>query len=265
MTDRTRWISIALGVMLLVGAPTAWYLSQPAPTVGELPDAFVVDDTDGTTEDPDGSATSGAESDEDGDGDDSDDDGNDEQVGDANRDGNDSDGATGVSPTRARAPLPVSVSIPSIGVDGADVVEVGLDDNRAVTIPDDVSQVGWYDRGPRPGEDGNAFMTSHIDSRTQGRGVLFDLRRSEPGDRIQVNHEDGSTTQWEVVHRERIVKGSYPMDRVFRFDGPPGLVIDTCGGPFDPNTGSYENIDIVYAIPLGAEYDTTELAGSATN
>ncbi len=265
MTGRTRWISIALGVMLLIGAPSAWYLSQPAPTVGELPDAFVVEGADPTDDDPGTPPTSSAENDADDPGGTDDaagDDTGDEQEDGTDGDGDAADGAAGASSTRERAPQPVSVSIPSIGVDGAEVVQVGLDDNRAVDIPDDVSQVGWYDRGPRPGEDGNAFMTSHIDSRTQGPGVLFDLRRSEPGDLIEVAHEDGSTTEWEVVHRERITKGSYPMDRVFRFEGPPGLVIDTCGGPFDPDTGSYENIDIVYAIPLGAEYDTTELAAS---
>ncbi len=252
MTARTRWISLALGALLLLGAPAVWFLSQPTPSAGELPDAMVVEPTD--------------------DGDDEVDAAPEPPTLEADRDADEDNSATGevaddetATQTRTRAPKPVSVSIPSIDVDGAEVVEVGLDENRAVEIPDDVHQVGWYNRGPRPGEDGNAFMTSHIDSRTQGRGVLFDLRRSEPGDLIEVNHEDGSTTQWEVVHRERIVKGSYPMEQVFRFDGPPGLVIDTCGGPFDPNTGSYENIDIVYAVPLGADYDTTDLAGSATN
>ena len=151
-------------------------------------------------------------------------------------------------PTARPAP-PVSVSLPSIGVTSASVVPSGLDERGAVAIPDDVRQLGWYDRGPRPGEAGNAFMTSHIDSRTQGRGVLFDLRRSQPGDPITVTHADGSTSDWVVVARERIDKGAYPMDRVFRFDGSPGLVIDTCGGDFDTSTGSYTNIDIVYAEP----------------
>ena len=252
MPDRTRWIFLALGALLLLGAPTAWYLSQPAPTAGELPDAFVVDASD------EDDAVSSDDANDPADGDDA---AEDQQPG--GTDGADGDdGSTEAAPTRTRAPKPVGVSIPSIGVDDAAVVEVGLDDNRAVDIPDDVSQVGWYNRGPRPGEDGNAFMTSHIDSRTQGPGVLFDLRRSEPGDLIEVHHEDGSTTQWEVVHRERITKGSYPMDRVFRFEGPPGLVIDTCGGPWDPKTRSYESIDIVYAMPLGADDDSMELAAS---
>lgn len=255
MTARTRWISLALGALLLLGAPVVWFLSQPVPTAGELPDAMVVEPSDDGDDEVDAAPElPTTEVDRDADGDDG---AADDDTGDAT----DDETAT---QARTRTPKPVSVSIPSIDVDGAAVVEVGLDDNRAVAIPDDVSQVGWYNRGPRPGEDGNAFMTSHIDSRTQGKGVLFDLRRSEPGDLIEVNHEDGSTTQWEVVHRERIVKGSYPMEQVFRFEGPPGLVIDTCGGPFDPNTGSYENIDIVYAVPLGADYDTTDLAASTT-
>lgn len=261
MTARTRWISLALGALLLLGAPAVWFLSQPAPTAGELPDSMVVEPNDAnagsdvseppTNEEEDDSANIDAGSDTDDSAPDS---------GDVGQDVTDTESTT---PSRTRAPKPVGVSVPSIGVDDAQIVEVGLDDDRAVEIPDDVSQVGWYNRGPRPGEDGNAFMTSHVDSRTQGRGVLFDLRRSEPGDLIVVTHEDGTETEWEVVFRERIVKGSYPMERVFRFDGPPGLVIDTCGGPFDSSTGSYENIDIVYAVPLGADADTTDLAASS--
>ncbi len=144
---------------------------------------------------------------------------------------------------------PVWISLPALGVSAAPVDPVGLDPDGAVDLPDDVRRVGWYRQGPRPGEAGNAFFTSHVDSRTQGPGVLFDLSRSQPGDPVLVTHADGTTSTWQIVARERIVKGSYPMQRVFRFDGEPGLVIDTCGGRFDPDTGSYENIDIVYAVP----------------
>ena len=240
MQPTARWLLVLAGVLLLVGAPAAWYLQQPAETVGELPAGFEVAAGDQgqaasapdpapdeagpetTTESPAAAADTLADEPD-----------ADDEV-------------------AARPAPPIGVSIPSIGVDTATVVDVALDDRGAVEIPDDVQEVGWYRRGPRPGEAGNAFMTSHVDSRSQGRGVLFDLRRVEPGDQIIVDHEDGTTSNWEVVRRERITKGSYPMEQVFRFDGEPGLVIDTCGGEFNPQTGSYENIDIVYAVPADA-------------
>ena len=233
MSTPVRWIAWIVGAFLLFGAPTTWYLSQPATTAGELPQEMVVEEPDALDE-PDttpDAAPAEPTSPE----------GGDEPPEPAD--------TAAAEPAPERPAKPVSISLPGIGVSSADTVEVGLDDNRAVEIPDDVQQVGWYGKGPRPGEDGNAFMTSHVDSRTQGRGVLFDLRRSEPGDPIIVTHADGSTSEWEVVARERIEKGSYPMDRVFRFDGAPGLVIDTCGGAFNAETGSYEQIDIVYAVP----------------
>lgn len=255
MPGKLRWVLVGLGALLLLATPALWFLTQPSPTAGELPDALAVPD-DSELADPEPADDPGEEGSDGASADD-------EPPASTSEDGIIRGSSITIERRPERPAKPVSVSIPSIGVDGAEVVEVGLDDNRAVDIPDDVSQVGWYNRGPRPGEDGNAFMTSHVDSRTQGRGVLFDLRRSEPGDLIAVTHEDGSVTEWEVVFRERIVKGSYPMDRVFRFEGPPGLVIDTCGGPFDPNTGSYENIDIVYAVPLGADYGNVDLDEAA--
>ena len=237
----TRWILALAGLALLVGAPAAWFLQQPAETVGELPPGFVVAEPEtGAGQAPSedhgdtSTTTPGAAAERE-----------------TARPGDGGADTTTVADddTDARPAPPVGVSIPSIGVSTATVVDVGLDENGAVEIPDDVLEVGWYRRGPRPGEAGNAFMTSHVDSRTQGRGVLFDLRQVEPGDPITVDHADGTTSEWEVVRRERITKGSYPMEQVFRFDGPPGLVIDTCGGAFDPETGSYESIDIVYAVP----------------
>jgi len=264
MSSRSRWVLVTIGVVLLLGTPLVWWASQPATQVGVVPTAVdAADDAAG----PDGIDDAGADA--------PDDDGGSAEptdtapatdaaddpatasdpTQDAAADASDTEAAPATSgatfvPT-ARPAEPVSVSLPAIGVDTATVVSTGLDENRAVAIPDDVTEVGWYDRGPRPGEAGNAFMTSHVDSRTQGRGVLFDLVRSQPGDPVIVTHADGTTSEWVVVARERIDKGAYPMDRVFRFDGAPGLVIDTCGGDFDPSTGSYENIDIVYAEPAG--------------
>ena len=235
------WLFGLVGALLLIGAPTAWYLSQPSPAAGELPEAFVVEEaeaSEGASTDAEDDAESPSDPEP------SDDD--------PAESADETDDPAATTPATQRPAKPVSVSLPALNVDSAEVVEVGLDDNRAVDIPDDVQQVGWYGKGPRPGEDGNAFMTSHIDSRTQGRGVLFDLRRSEPGDPVIVTHADGTTSEWEVVARERIEKGSYPMEQVFRFDGPPGLVIDTCGGSFNQATGSYEQIDIIYAVPAGA-------------
>lgn len=235
MSRPVRWLFSLVGALLLIGAPTAWYLSQPAPSAGELPEALVVEEND---------AGDGAEAEPPPDPEAADD------MREETTDEADAPGA--VTPANQRPAKPVGVSLPGLEVVDAEVVEVGLDDDRAVEIPEDVQEIGWYGKGPRPGEDGNAFMTSHIDSRTQGRGVLFDLRRSEPGDPVIVTHEDGTTSEWEVVARERIQKGSYPMDQVFRFDGSPGLVIDTCGGSFNEATGSYEQIDIIYAVPAEA-------------
>lgn len=260
MSKRTRWVLIALGAVLLLGTPLAWWAGQPATQVGEVPTALSDDERDNRADG--GTTGTVATTDSDPDGTNTTEDPNAVLAGGPDeRDGQDHQDTTerGTAADRGVATMqpvvsvrparPVSVSLPAIGVQSASVVPVGLDARGAVEIPDDVREVGWYERGPRPGEAGNAFMTSHVDSRTQGRGVLFDLVRSQPGDPIIVTHADGSTSEWVVVARERIEKGSYPMDRVFRFDGPSGLVIDTCGGRFDPTTGSYENIDIVYAEP----------------
>jgi hypothetical protein len=236
MTAKMRWISFMLGALLLVGAPSIWYLGQPSASAGDVPEAFVVEPDDSTDVTEPDEPTAPVE-----------------QPEIREEPEPEEEPEEEPEPADVRPAKPVGISAPSLGIEDADLVEVGLDDNRAVEIPEDVQEIGWYNRGPRPGEDGNAFMTSHVDSRTQGQGVLFELRRSEPGDPIVVTHDDGSTSDWVVVARERYTKGQYPLDQVFRFDGPPGLVIDTCGGRFNPSTGSYEEIVAVYAAPADSD------------
>ncbi|WP_052665320.1 class F sortase [Nitriliruptor alkaliphilus] len=146
------------------------------------------------------------------------------------------------------APLvaaPVSLSIPAIGVD-ADTVDVGLESDGGMEIPEDVSTVGWYELGVAPGEAGSAVVAGHVDSRTQGRGAFFDLRRLELDDTATVTHADGSTTAWRVTGRTSYPKDEAPLPELFGPGGTPQLTLITCGGEFDGGARSYaENVVVI--------------------
>lgn len=143
---------------------------------------------------------------------------------------------------------PLRLHAPSIGVD-ARVVPVGVDTDGAMEIPIDVDEVGWYRFGPAPGGPGTAVLAGHVDSRTQGRGAFFDLRRLDVGDVVIVGF-DGSESAWEVVARRQYGKDVIPLDDVFTRDGPPRLALITCGGQFDGGAGRYLDNVVVYAVPL---------------
>lgn len=148
-------------------------------------------------------------------------------------------------------PGSLQVRLPSLDVT-AQVVAVGVDADGGMEIPEDVATVGWYRFGPAPGSaEGSTVLTGHVDDRDQGPGAFFDLKSVEPGDTVEVNQPDGAVLTYDVVAREAFPKSVVPLDRVFDRDGPPRLVLVTCGGPFDQQTRNYlENI-VVTAVPSG--------------
>jgi hypothetical protein len=148
--------------------------------------------------------------------------------------------------------LPLQLRIGSIAVD-APVVPVGLEPNGAMEIPEDVREIGWYDPdglGVRPGTTGTAVFASHVDSRSQGRGVLFELRQMRIGDTFEIDLEDGTTQTWRITEVAQIPKASMPLTDIFTWAGPSRVVIITCGGEFDRARRSYVDNIVVYAAPL---------------
>ncbi|RBY87525.1 class F sortase [Blastococcus sp. TF02A-26] len=149
----------------------------------------------------------------------------------------------------AAAPVPVRLSLPSLGVD-APVDAVGVAEDGQMALPEDVSRVGWYRFGPPPGEVGSAVVAGHVDDAEQGLGALAALREAEPGDEVLVTDSAGAVTRWRVVGRELITKQELPLAELFARDGAPRLVLVTCGGPFLPEYRSYRDNVVVVAEPV---------------
>ncbi|MCZ2835828.1 class F sortase [Modestobacter sp. VKM Ac-2985] len=149
----------------------------------------------------------------------------------------------------APVPAPVRVSLPAQGVD-APLDPVGVAPDGQMELPEDVDRVGWYRFGPVPGDDGSAVLAGHVDDREQGLGALAPLRSTEVGDVVVVTGANGAETRWQVVSREVITKEVLPLDTIFGREGPPRLVLVTCGGPFIPEIRSYRDNVVVVAEPL---------------
>jgi hypothetical protein len=157
-------------------------------------------------------------------------------------------------PTEPAEPAaPRALRIGALSID-APVVPVGLDGTQ-MEIPDDVREIGWYDPegiGVRPGTIGTAVFASHVDSRSQGRGVLFELRRMIVGDLMEIELEDGTTQAWRVTEVIQYPKVSMPMEDIFVWSGPSRIAVITCGGEFDRASRSYTDNIVVYAVPVDA-------------
>lgn len=144
--------------------------------------------------------------------------------------------------------VPVEVSLPSRGVT-APVVAVATGPGGGLVVPDPPSMVGWWSPGALVGGDsGRAVLAGHVDSRTYGLGAFSVLREMGPGEPIEVRGADGRVLRYVVTARREYLKADLPSE-LFVAGGAPGLVLVTCGGRFDPETGSYEDNVVVHAVP----------------
>ena len=162
---------------------------------------------------------------------------------------------------------PLHVRISTIRVD-APIVEVGLEADGAMEIPERVAEIGWYDPdglGVAPGVAGTAVLAGHVDSRSQGRGALYDLRALQVGETIELDLSDGTTQTWRITEVVQYPKDFLPFDELFVWSGPPRLAVITCGGEFDRTARSYRDNLVAYAEPLEVGPTPSSSPGAASD
>lgn len=144
---------------------------------------------------------------------------------------------------------PVRLSIGELAID-APIEVVGYDvENDEMEIPRSAGVAGWYEFSSSPGDEGSAVIAAHVDWNGR-RGAFFDLYLSEPGTRVVVEYEDGTTREFEVTAAKQYDKRALPTDEIFTRTGEPVLTLITCGGVFNPAVRSYDDNVVVFAVPV---------------
>lgn len=125
---------------------------------------------------------------------------------------------------------PVRVTIPAIDVE-APVFGVGLATDGSIAVPPvhRHHEVGWYERGPTPGQFGPAIIVGHADTRT-GPSIFAKLPGLRPGATVEVTRRDRTVAIFRVTSVERFGKAKLPAERVYDDYSRPGLRLITCGG-----------------------------------
>lgn len=149
------------------------------------------------------------------------------------------------STTYETVALPVRLRIPALHVDSK-VVGLGLQSDGAVEVPASASVAGWFDGGPRPGQDGPAVILGHVDAKA-GPGIFLHLHKVRKGTVVEVDRADGSTVTFTITRVSRVAKTRFPTDLVYAPSLDPTLRLVTCGGAFDRSRGSYRDNVIAYA------------------
>ena len=144
-----------------------------------------------------------------------------------------------------RSEVPVRLRIPSLGID-APVGPVGKAADGTVEVPTRWEDVGWFDGGARPGEDGPTVLLGHVDSKA-GPAVFARLPEAPAGTVVEVVGDGGAVTRWRVERTEQHPKVQFPTEAVYLPGLRPELRLVTCGGAFDRATGHYVDNVIAYA------------------
>lgn len=131
-------------------------------------------------------------------------------------------------------------------------MQLGLNADGTIQVPDDVTHVGWYSLGPSPGQLGPAVVLGHVDSARNGAGVFFKLGAMKDGDRIAITGADGTKVSFAVYAVREYSKDAFPTGTVYGNTSGPELRLITCGGRFDRATGHYLSNIVVFARELGS-------------
>ena len=160
--------------------------------------------------------------------------------------------AAAPSPAPAPVALPVSLTIPAIGVQTS-LIHLGLASDGTLQVPSSTTVAGWYTGSPRPGAVGSAVIAGHVDSYA-GPAVFFRLKLLHAGDPVYVKRADGTLAVFRVTSVQQYSKDQFPTVSVYGPVPDAELRLITCGGTFDPATGHYLSNVVVSAVldPGGA-------------
>jgi hypothetical protein len=150
---------------------------------------------------------------------------------------------------------PRSIQIGDLALENP-IRAVGIEDDGQLEVPDE-TEVGWYQYGSAPGLPGSTVLAAHV-SWNRKIGPFHDLGALEPGARVDVVAEDGSTRVYEVVERAVYDKDELPIDRIWRTTGDETLVLITCGGSYNPDIRRYRQNIVVYAVPIAEQPPTPD-------
>ncbi|MEI8130474.1 MAG: ice-binding family protein [bacterium] len=141
---------------------------------------------------------------------------------------------------------PNHMLIPLIHLD-VSLESIGLTKSGALDVPKDFNNAGWFNLGPRPGEQGNAVIDGHYGWKNGVPAVFNLIHTLHTGDVIFVNDTKGKTVSFSV--REiRTYDSVMDAHSVFvASDTSAHLVIITCSGVWVPSLSTYSNRLVIFA------------------
>jgi hypothetical protein len=153
-------------------------------------------------------------------------------------------------PAMARS-LPISISIPAIGVNSS-LLYVGLNPDGTIQVPplNDLpltNEAAWYKYSPTPGQPGPSIIEGHVDSSSAGPSVFFRLGDLKPGDLVNITLADRQVAVFKITGVRLYPKNQFPTSTVYGSTDYAALRLITCGGSFDEQSRHYNSNIVAFA------------------
>lgn len=139
--------------------------------------------------------------------------------------------------------LPTRLIIPKINVN-ANIQELGVNSNGDMDVPNNITDVGWFKLGSRPGEKGSAVIAGHLDGKNS-KGVFANLNKLKEGDQLHIQDNNGKLFVF-IIRESRIYDPGY-AEEIFNSNDSAHLNLITCDGVWDKNKKSYSKRLVVFA------------------
>lgn len=164
-------------------------------------------------------------------------------------------GCASVEPPVAVGPPPVALPTAPAAIEILDIgarsslVPTGETATGGWEIPplSRPEQASWFEPGPEPGDPGTSVILGHVNGNGKP-GVFARLAELAEGDQITTTTVDGRPLHW-VVYSVRVQPKAEFAPTFLRGDGPPVLVLMTCGGRLERTErgGRYVDNIVVHA------------------
>ena len=140
---------------------------------------------------------------------------------------------------------PTRLSMPSIGI-SAPIIAMGLTNDGKMAVPDNFTEIGWYQLGTIPGNQGSAVLGAHVDNGGRISGVFKNLKDLKIGDVVTITDSNGQQLQFKVVDRKIYDYRHQDTAEIFGDTGKKRLNLITCHGTFMPSENTYDQRLIVF-------------------
>ena len=147
---------------------------------------------------------------------------------------------------RAAPDEPKIITLGSLRVEGC-IEPVGVTDGQ-LDSPDNIHVAGWYEKSPRPGDDGLSIIDGHSSGRFAD-GIFNEIDQFEAGSLFTVEYGDGSVRRFEVTSVEsHAVADTMTRMRSDANAQDASLALITCGGDYDADDHSFDERVVVLAV-----------------